>query len=75
MSRKKKKEKKISAKKEKYAKFKKEKSASVDISMPELTEEQMKQKRADEESINKFLRFNRNKPIGEIVERREKSKR
>ncbi|MBW2966319.1 hypothetical protein KY342_04415 [Candidatus Woesearchaeota archaeon] len=70
----KKKPKKISAKKEKYLKFKKEKPASIDISMPELTEEQIKQKREDEERINRY-RFGGNRPAKEIVKRREKSKR
>lgn len=67
--------KKVSAKKEKYAKFRKEKPASVDITMPELSDEQIRQKREDEEKINRFLRFNRNRPTKEIVKRREKSKR
>jgi len=75
MGKKNKKPKKISAKKERYAKFRKEKPASVDITMPDLTDEQIKQKREDEEKINRFLRFSRNKPTKEIVKRREKSKR
>ena len=75
MSKKNKKAKKVSVKKERYAKFRKEKPATVDITMPDLSDEQVKQKRSDEESINKFLRFSRNKPTGEIVKRREKSKR
>ena len=69
-----KKPKKISAKKEKYLKFRKEKSASIDISMPELSEEQLKRKREDEEIISRF-RFGGNPPSKEIVKRKEKSKR
>ncbi len=71
----KKKEKKVSAKKAKYAKFKKEKPATLDISMPDLTEDQQKQKQYDEETIARHLRFNKNKPPHEIVRRREKAKR
>ncbi|MBW2982186.1 hypothetical protein KY343_04875 [Candidatus Woesearchaeota archaeon] len=75
MGKKNKKAKKVSAKRERYAKFRKEKPASVDITMPDLSDDQIKQKREDEEKINRFLRFNRNRPTGEIVKRREKSKR
>ncbi len=67
--------KKISAKKEKYAKFHKEKPGTLDVSMPDLSEDQMKQKRDDETKIDKFLRFNRNPPTKEVVERRMKDKR
>ena len=49
----------INPKKEKYAKFRKEKPASMDVRMPELTEDQQKQKQEDEKKINMFLRFNR----------------
>jgi hypothetical protein len=71
----KKKKKKVNPKRERYAKFHKEKSGTMDISMPDLEDEQMKQKRVDEEKIGKFLRFNRNRPTKEILERRMKSKR
>ena len=54
------KKKKVSAKKEKYAKFHKEKPGTLDISMPDLNPDQMKQKREDETKIDRFLRFNRN---------------
>ncbi|MBD3163833.1 hypothetical protein GF323_01415 [Candidatus Woesearchaeota archaeon] len=67
--------KKVSAKREKYKKFHKEKPGTVDISMPELTEEQMKQKREDESRIDRFLRYNRNPPAKEVIERRMKDKR
>jgi len=71
----KKKTKKVSAKKEKYAKFRKEKPGVINIDMPDLDDGQMKQKRTDEEKIGKYLRFNRNKPPKEVIERKEKSKR
>ena len=74
MSRKKK-EKKVSAKKLKYQKFHKEKPGTLDISMPELEDDAMKQKREDEEKIDKYLRFNRNPPTKEILLRRMKDKR
>ena len=69
------KKKKISPKKEKYAKYRKEKQTSMDISMPDLETEQMKQKREDETKIDKYLRFNRNPPTKEILIRRMKDKR
>jgi len=75
MSRKNKnKPKKISAKKEKYKKFRKDKPA-MDISMPDLDAEKMKQARDDELRINKFLRFSKNKAPSEVNPRRAKSKR
>ncbi|MFH1408808.1 MAG: hypothetical protein ABIH34_02785 [Nanoarchaeota archaeon] len=67
-----KKQKKVSAKKEKYAKFRKEKPTVIDLTPPDLTPEQQKQRQADEASIGKFLRFNRNAPRPEI---RDKNKR
>lgn len=68
--------KKVSAKKEKYKKFRKEKPGTMDISMPEPTDEEIKQRRVDEETVNRFMRFNpRNPRPKEIVERRAKSKR
>jgi hypothetical protein len=56
-----KKVKKVSAKKEKYAKFKKEK-LNVSLVMPDLDEDQTKQKRFDETKIEKFFKFNRSPP-------------
>ncbi|MCF7865932.1 hypothetical protein K9L67_02655 [Candidatus Woesearchaeota archaeon] len=67
--------KKVSAKKERYSKFHKEKPGTLDIKFPDLDDEQQKQKKEDEEKMEKFLRFNRNKPASEIVERRMKDKR
>ena len=69
------KKKKVSAKKEKYAKFRKEKPAAPDVSMPDLTPEEQKQKQRDETKIDRYLRFSRNPPTKEIVKRRMKSKR
>jgi len=57
-----KKEKKVNARKLKYSKFKKDKPGTLDLSMPDLTEDVMKQKREDEKKIDKFLRFNKNPP-------------
>lgn len=71
----KKKSKKVNAKKEKYTKFKKDKPAALDVNMPDLDTDQMKQKQLDETKIDRFLRFSRNPPTKEIVERKMKSKR
>ncbi|MBI2176155.1 hypothetical protein HYU40_02265 [Candidatus Woesearchaeota archaeon] len=71
----KKKEKKISAKALRYAKFQKEKPGTIDLTMPDLTEEQNKQKQLDQDRIDMFLRRNRNPPTKEISERRMRSKR
>lgn len=72
---KRKKEKKISAKAAKYAKFQKDKPAAIDFTMPDLNEEQNKQKQLDQDRIDRFLRYNRNPPTKEVSERRMKSKR
>jgi hypothetical protein len=72
---KRKKQKKINAKRERYAKFHKEKSGTPDISMPDLSDEQRKAKLEAEEKIGRFLRFSKNPPTKEIVERKMKSKR
>ena len=71
----KKKEKKISAKALRYAKFQKEKPGTVDIAMPDLSEEQNKQKQLDQDRIDRFLRYNKNPPTKEVSERRMRSKR
>jgi hypothetical protein len=75
MAKKKDKPKKVSAKKEKYSKFKREKSTTIDLSMPDLDDDATKLKRMADERIDKFLRFSKNKPPKEIVERKAKSKR
>ena len=49
----------VNPKKEKYAKFRKEKPSTMDVRMPELTEEQQKQKQMNDQAISNFLRFNR----------------
>ncbi len=67
--------KKVSVKKERYAKFRKEKPGTLNISMPDLSEDQARQKREDEQKIDKFLRFSKNPPAKDVVERRSKSKR
>ena len=72
---KKKDKKKPNPKKEKYAKFHREKSSSMDVSMPDLSPELMKQKQDDEQKINRHLRFSRNPPTKEVNPRRMKSKR
>ena len=69
------KQKKVSVKKERYSKFRKDKPGTLDIKFPDLTEEQQKAKREDELKIDRSLRFMRNPPPKEVVERRAKSKR
>ena len=71
----KKKQKKVSAKALRYAKFQKEKPGTVDITMPDLSEEQNKRKQEDQDRIDRFLRNNRNPPTKELSERRMRSKR
>jgi hypothetical protein len=67
--------KKVSAKKERYSKFHSDKPGTLNIAMPELPEDLVKRNREDDEKIGKFLRFNKNAPVKEIVPRKEKSKR
>ncbi|MBD3203800.1 hypothetical protein GF327_05870 [Candidatus Woesearchaeota archaeon] len=67
--------KKPNQKKLKYAKFRKEKSGKKDIKMPDLSSDQEKQKRVDEEKMMRFFRYNRNPRRKEIIERRMVSKR
>lgn len=71
----KKKRKKVNIKRERYAKFHKEKPATLDITMPDITPEQQKQKQNDEVKLGRYSKFNRNKPPHEIVRRKEKAKR
>lgn len=71
-SKKKKDKKKVSAKKEKYAKFHKDKPTNLDVSMPDLSEDERKQKQQDELKIAKFLRFNRNPPPKDIRPNKKK---
>jgi hypothetical protein len=71
----KKKGKKSNLKKERYAKFHREKNSSLDLTMPDLTDEQIRERREDDTRFSKFMRFNKNKPPHEVVARREKDKR
>jgi hypothetical protein len=75
MSKKKKESKKTSAKKLKYAKFRKDKPSNLNISAPDLTPEQQKQKQIDEAKINSFLRYSRNRPSLSIREKKAKGKK
>ncbi len=75
MSKKKKKQKKTNPKRERYAKFRKDKPGTLDISMPDLTTEQQKQKQNDEQKFNKFLRFNRNRPILSLKDKKERERK
>lgn len=69
------KEKKISAKKQKYAKFKKSKETNVSFTPYDFDDEELKEVRQEEDRIEKYFRFSRNKQPHEIVKRREVSKR
>jgi hypothetical protein len=66
--------KKVSAKKQKYLKFKKEKSSNIDLSMPDLSEEQVLARRENDTRIDRFLKFNRNPPTKSLKEKRIKTK-
>ena len=72
---KKKKAKKINAKRERYAKFRKEKPSAMILTPPDLTEDQIKQKRTDESKIDMFWKHFRRPPERFVVERKAKSKR
>ena len=48
--------KKISVKKERYLKFRKEKPSSMTVAMPDLSEEQVQQRRTDQQRIDSFWR-------------------
>ncbi|MBT7367539.1 hypothetical protein HN814_04975 [Candidatus Woesearchaeota archaeon] len=75
MGKKNKKPKKISAKKEKYTKFRKEKPGALDITMPDLGTDGMKEAHEAEDRLGKFARFNKNAPVKEVRERKAASKR
>ena len=72
---KKKKAKQISLKKERYSKFRKEKPAGMSIQMPDLSDDQLKQRRNDEQKIDSFWRYFRRRPERFVLERKAKSKR
>ena len=67
--------KKISAKKERYMKFRKEKPTMMTLAPPELTEEQVKERRLDEQRIGEFWRSYRRPPQRFVSERKARSKR
>ncbi len=67
--------KKISAKKERYAKFRKEKPTNLTVAPPDLTEEQVKERRFDEQRIGEFWRTYRRPPQRFVSERKARSKR
>ena len=75
MSRKKDKPKKVSAKKERYAKFRKEKPSSMTFVMPDLSEEQIQQRKLDQQRVDDFWRHYRRPPQRFVSERKAKSKR
>ena len=67
--------KKISAKKERYMKFRKEKPSVLTISPPDLTEEQVKERKYDDQRISDFWRHYRRPPEKFVNERKARSKR
>ena len=67
--------KKISAKKERYLKFRKEKPSTLTVAPPELTEDQMRERRQDEQMIGEFWRYYRRPPQRFVSERKARSKR
>jgi len=67
--------KKTSAKKERYMKFRKEKPSVLTINPPDFTEEQMKERRVDEQRIGDFWRHYRRPPEKFVSERKARSKR
>lgn len=67
--------KKISAKKERYSKFRKEKPSTLTIAPPDLTEDQAKERRLDEQRISDFWRHYRRPPERFVNERKARSKR
>ena len=67
--------KKVSAKRERYSKFRKEKPTNLTIAPPDLSEEQVKDRRSDEQHISDFWRHYRRPPERFVNERKAKSKR
>ncbi|MEK6892340.1 MAG: hypothetical protein AABX25_04090 [Nanoarchaeota archaeon] len=67
--------KRISAKKERYAKFRKEKPTNLTVAPPDLSEEQVKDRRFDEQHISDFWRHYRRPAERFVNERKAKSKR
>ena len=75
MSRKKDKPKKVSAKKERYSKFRKDKPSSLTVAMPDLSEEQVQQRKFDQQRVDNFWHHYRRPPQRFVSERKAKSKR
>ena len=75
MSRKKDKQKKVSAKKERYSKFRKDKPSSLTVAMPDLSEEQVQQRKFDQQRVDNFWHHYRRPPQRFVSERKAKSKR
>ncbi|MBI2542434.1 hypothetical protein HYV80_07040 [Candidatus Woesearchaeota archaeon] len=67
--------KKMSVKKERYLKFRKEKPSSMTVAMPDLTEEQVHQRKTDQQLVDNFWRTYRRPPPRFVNERKAKSKR
>ncbi|MBS3131217.1 hypothetical protein J4212_02175 [Candidatus Woesearchaeota archaeon] len=67
--------KKTNPKKERYLKFRKEKNTAMILDMPDLTDEQQKEKQEAEEKLSRFFRFRPKVPPREIRERKALSKR
>ena len=72
---KKEKSKKISVKQERYLKFRKEKPSSMTFAMPDLSEDQVQQRRTDQQRIDNFWRYYRRPPPRFVNERKARSKR
>ena len=75
MGKKKEKSKKTNSKRERYLKFRKEKPAAMSIAMPDLSDEQLKLRRNDEQRIDSYWRYFRRRPERFVLERKAKSKR
>jgi len=71
---KRKKEKKVSARKLRYAKFKKDKPSQLNITSPDLTPEQQKQKQIDELRISSYLRYSKNRPTLSVRDKKAKGR-
>ena len=67
--------KKVSAKKERYLKFRKEKPAVLTINIPDLTDEQIQERKLDEQKMGEFWRHYRRPPQRFVSERKARSKR
>ena len=75
MGKKKDKPKKISVKKERYIKFRKEKPTNLTVAMPDLSEEQVQEKKLNQQRIDNFWRYYRRPPPRFVNERKARSKR